>query len=142
MCIRDSRSSSLGFDRSAAQAGKEKAMKGLESFLRPEFINRVDEIVYFNQLTEDNFKDIARIMLSELDGVLRDKNITFHYDESVLDYLVKKSYSSAYGARNLRRQIQKDLEDPIASKLIDRYADPITMVSLSADGEQLNIVTD
>ena len=117
-------------------------MKGLESFLRPEFINRVDEIVYFNQLTEDNFKDIARIMLSELDGVLRDKNIAFHYDESVLDYLVKKSYSSAYGARNLRRQIQKDLEDPIASKLIDRYADPITMVSLSADGEQLNIVTD
>ncbi len=138
----NTRSSSLGFDRSAAQAGKEKAIKGLESFLRPEFINRVDEIVYFNQLTEGNFKDIARIMLSELDGVLRDKNITFHYDESVLDYLVKKSYSSAYGARNLRRQIQKDLEDPIASKLIDRYADPITMVSLSADGEQLNIVTD
>ena len=109
---------SLGFDRSANQLGKEKAMKGLESFLRPEFINRVDEIVYFNQLTEDNFKAIARIMLSELDAVMKDKNIAFSYDESVLDYLVKKSYSAAYGARNLRRQIQKDLEDPIAAKLI------------------------
>ena len=133
---------SLGFDRSANQLGKEKAMKGLESFLRPEFINRVDEIVYFNQLTEDNFKAIARIMLSELDAVMKDKNIAFSYDESVLDYLVKKSYSAAYGARNLRRQIQKDLEDPIAAKLIQRYAAPVTVVSLSADGENLNIVTD
>lgn len=117
-------------------------MKGLESFLRPEFINRVDEIVYFNQLTEENFKEIAKIMLSELEGVLKDKNIAFHYDESVLDYLVKKSYSAAYGARNLRRQIQKDLEDPIATKLIERYADPLRMVHLTAEGEQLNIVTD
>ena len=117
-------------------------MKGLEAFLRPEFINRVDEIVYFNQLSEDNFKAIARIMLSELDDVMKDKGIAFTYDESVLDYLVKKSYSPAYGARNLRRQIQKDLEDPIAAKLIQRYAEPITMVSLSADGETLNITTD
>ena len=138
----DIKGGSLGFDRSANQLGKEKAMKGLEAFLRPEFINRVDEIVYFNQLTEDNFKDIARIMLSELDAVMKDKNIAFSYDESVLDYLVKKSYSAAYGARNLRRQIQKDLEDPIAAKLIQRYADPITAVSLSADGESLNITTD
>ncbi len=138
----DIKGGSLGFDRSANQLGKEKAMKGLEAFLRPEFINRVDEIVYFNQLTEDNFKAIARIMLSELDAVMKEKNITFSYDESVLDYLVKKSYSAAYGARNLRRQIQKDLEDPIAAKLIQRYADPITRVSLSADGETLSITTD
>ncbi len=138
----DIKGGSLGFDRSANQLGKEKAMKGLESFLRPEFINRVDEIVYFNQLTEDNFKAIARIMLSELDGVMKDKSIAFTYDESVLDYLVKKSYSAAYGARNLRRQIQKDLEDPIAAKLIQRYADPITKISLSAESENLNIVTD
>ena len=138
----DIKGGSLGFDRTANQLGRDKAMKGLESFLRPEFINRVDEIVYFNPLTEDNFKAIARIMLSELERVLRDKNITFHYDESVLDYLVRKSYSSAYGARNLRRQIQRDLEDPIAAKLIERYADPITMVNLSAQGDELNIVTD
>ncbi|MDE6589748.1 MAG: AAA family ATPase, partial [Oscillospiraceae bacterium] len=85
----DIKGGSLGFDRSPNQLGKEKAMKGLESFLRPEFITRVDEIVYFNQLTEENFKAIARIMLSELDGVMKDKNIAFSYDESVLDYLVK-----------------------------------------------------
>ena len=133
---------SLGFDRSPSQIGKEKAMKGLESFLRPEFINRVDEIVCFNQLTEDDFKEIAKIMLSELDGVLKDKNIAFSYDTSVLDYLVRKSYSAAYGARNLRRQIQKDLEDPIATKLIERYANPLCMIHLSAHGDNLNIITD
>ncbi|MDE6590748.1 MAG: hypothetical protein K2K53_10490, partial [Oscillospiraceae bacterium] len=77
-----------------------------------------------------------------LDGVMKDKNIAFSYDESVLDYLVKKSYSAAYGARNLRRQIQKDLEDPIAAKLIQRYADPVSTISLSAEGETLNITTD
>ncbi|MDD6159653.1 MAG: ATP-dependent Clp protease ATP-binding subunit, partial [Oscillospiraceae bacterium] len=133
---------SLGFDRTAEQLGKEKAMKGLESFLRPEFINRVDEIVCFNQLTQDNFKDIAKIMLAELEGVLSDKGITFTYEESLLDYLVAKSYSPAYGARNLRRQIQKDLEDPIASKLIERYADPLRTIHVSADGDALSIVTD
>ena len=138
----DIKGGSLGFDRSPNQLGREKAMKGLEAFLRPEFINRVDEIVYFNQLTEDNFKAIARIMLSELSEVLKEKNIAFSYDESVLDYLVKKSYSAAYGARNLRRQIQKDLEDPIAARLIQRYADPIRLIALSAGGDQLHIVAD
>ena len=133
---------SLGFDRSANQLGKEKAMKGLESFLRPEFINRVDEIVYFNQLTEEHFKAIARIMLAELEGVLTDKGISFTYEESVLDYLVSKSYSAAYGARNLRRQIQKDLEDAIACKLIERYADPIRTIRVSAENGELNIVTE
>ncbi len=133
---------SMGFGRSPNQLGKDKAMKGLESFLRPEFINRVDEIVYFSQLTEENFKEIAKIMLSELSDVMREKNIAFHYDESVLDYLVKKSYSSTYGARNLRRQIQKDLEDPIAARIIERYAAPITCIELSTEGDSLNIVTD
>ena len=138
----DIKGGSLGFDRSANQLGKEKALKGLESFLRPEFINRVDEIVYFNQLTEENFKAIARIMLAELDGVLKDKNISFSYDDSVLDYLVKKSYSAAYGARNLRRQIQKDLEDPIAAKLIERYADPLRSIHITAEGDNLSIITE
>ncbi len=133
---------SLGFDRSANQQGKEKAMKGLESFLRPEFINRVDEIVYFNQLTEAHFKSIARIMLAELDGVLRDKHITFTYDESVLDYLVGKSYSAAYGARNLRRQIQRDLEDPIATLLIERYAQPMHTLHATAEGDKLNLIAE
>ena len=112
---------SVGFGRTADQQGRERAMKALESFLRPEFINRVDEIVYFNKLTEDNFKAIAAIMLRELQDALKEKGITFTWDDALLDYLVKKSYSMTYGARNLRRQIQKDLEDDIATKLIDSY---------------------
>ncbi len=127
---------SLGFDRSPTQLAKEKAMKGLESFLRPEFINRVDEIICFNQLTQDSFKEIAKIMLGELSQVLRNKGITFTYDESVLDYLVDTSYSPLYGARNLRRQIQKDLEDAIATLLIDHYAQPIVALDVTcAEGK-------
>ena len=126
---------SVGFGRTADQQGRERAMKALESFLRPEFINRVDEIVYFNKLTEDNFKAIAAIMLRELQDALKEKGITFTWDDALLDYLVKKSYSMTYGARNLRRQIQKDLEDDIATKLIDSYLHPIQSIQASADGE-------
>ena len=126
---------SVGFGRTADQQGRERAMKALESFLRPEFINRVDEIVYFNKLTEDNFKAIAAIMLRELHDALKEKGITFTWDDALLDYLVKKSYSMTYGARNLRRQIQKDLEDDIATKLIDSYLHPIQSIHASADGE-------
>lgn len=126
---------SVGFGRTADQQGRERAMKALESFLRPEFINRVDEIVYFNKLTEDNFKAIAAIMLRELQDALKEKGITFTWDDALLDYLVKKSYSMTYGARNLRRQIQKDLEDDIATKLIDSYLHPIQSIHASADGE-------
>ena len=126
---------SVGFGRTADQQGRERTMKALESFLRPEFINRVDEIVYFNKLTEDNFKAIAAIMLRELQDALKEKGITFTWDDALLDYLVKKSYSMTYGARNLRRQIQKDLEDDIATKLIDSYLHPIQSIHASADGE-------
>ena len=126
---------SVGFGRTADQQGRERAMKALESFLRPEFINRVDDIVYFNKLTEDNFKAIAAIMLRELQDALKEKGITFTWDDALLDYLVKKSYSMTYGARNLRRQIQKDLEDDIATKLIDSYLHPIQSIHASADGE-------
>lgn len=126
---------SVGFGRTADQQGRERAMKALESFLRPEFINRVDEIVYFNKLTEGNFKAIAAIMLRELQDALKEKGITFTWDDALLDYLVKKSYSMTYGARNLRRQIQKDLEDDIATKLIDSYLHPIQSIHASADGE-------
>ena len=126
---------SVGFGRTADEQGRERAMKALEGFLRPEFLNRVDEIVYFNKLTEDNFKQIAGIMLGELKGSLSEKGISFTWDEALLDYLVKKSYSLTYGARNLRRQIQKDLEDDIATKLIDSYLHPISAIHASADGE-------
>ena len=129
----------VGFGRSETEQGKAKAMKALEGFLRPEFINRVDEIVYFNRLTEDNFKAIAQIMLKELTQNLREKGIVFTYGEDLMDYLVKKSYSQVYGARNLRRQIQKDLEDPIATKIIDSYLEPISKINITSDGETLTV---
>ncbi len=130
---------SVGFGRSETEQGKAKAMKALEGFLRPEFINRVDEIVYFNKLTEDNFKAIAQIMLTELSQNLREKGIAFSYDNGLMDYLTKKSYSQTYGARNLRRQIQKDLEDPIATKIIDSYMEPLSKIRAVSDGETLTV---
>ena len=122
----DRQGGSVGFGRTATEQGRDKAMKALQQFLRPEFINRVDEVICFNQLSEENFRAIARIMLQELQEVLQEKNLTFTWDETVLDQLVKDSYSAAYGARNLRRHIQKSLEDPIATKIIESYLHPIT----------------
>ena len=133
-------SGSVGFGRTANEQGRERAMKALESFLRPEFINRVDEIVYFNKLTEGDFKAIASIMLGELKGTLAEKGITFTWDEALLDALVEKSYSQTYGARNLRRQIQKDLEDDIATKLIDSYLHPITQIRATAEDGQIKVL--
>ena len=135
-------SGSVGFGRTANEQGKERAMKALEGFLRPEFINRVDEIVYFNKLTEENFKAIAGIMLGELRDNLKERGITFTWDEALLDHLVKKSFSATYGARNLRRQIQKDLEDGIATKLIDSYLHPLHSIHASADGDSVVLTSE
>ncbi len=133
----NTKSGSVGFGRTANEQGRERAMKALQEFLRPEFINRVDEIVYFNQLTEDNFKAIAALMLQELQDSLAEKGIVFTWEDSLLDYLVKKSYSAAYGARNLRRLIQKELEDAIASRIIDSWQHPVARLDAASDGEQL-----
>ena len=133
----NTKSGSVGFARTANEQGRERAMKALQEFLRPEFINRVDEIVYFNQLTEDNFKAIAALMLQELQDSLAEKGIVFTWQDSLLDYLVKKSYSAAYGARNLRRLVQKELEDAIASRIIDSWQHPVARLDASSDGEQL-----
>ena len=122
----------VGFGRSVSEQDREKAMKALEQFLRPEFINRVDEVICFNRLTEENFKGIAAIMLKELQDSLRDKGITFTYEPSLVDYLTEKSYSITYGARNLRRRIQKDLEDPMATRIIESYETPITQIRARA----------
>jgi len=132
---------SVGFGRTANEQGREKAIKALNDFLRPEFINRVDEIVYFNQLTEENFKDIAVIMLKELQESLAAKGVTFIWDDSLLDYLVKKSYSAAYGARNLRRLIQKELEDVIAARIIENYHTPVTHLKAVGGEEKLELLS-
>ena len=132
---------SVGFGRSLTEQSKEKAMKALGEFLRPEFINRVDEIVCFNQLSEDNFRGIADIMLAELQQSLEGRGIAFTWDESVKDYLVKKSYSVAYGARNLRRAIQTDLEDPIAERIIKSYVDPFRSIKATCEDGTIRLET-
>ena len=132
---------SVGFGRSLTEQSKEKAMKSLGEFLRPEFINRVDEIVCFNQLSEDNFRGIADIMLAELQQSLEGRGIAFTWDESVKDYLVKKSYSVAYGARNLRRAIQTDLEDPIAERIIKSYVDPFRSIKATCEDGTIKLET-
>ena len=134
----ESSSGPLGFGKTVNEQSKDKAMKALQQFLRPEFLNRVDEVICFNQLSEENFRAIARIMLKELQDVLKEKDLDFTWDEAVLDQLVKDSYSAAYGARNLRRHIQKALEDPIATKIIDSYLSPIhALKAVVEDGKIL-----
>ena len=131
----------VGFGGSADQQGKERTMKALQDFLRPEFLNRVDEIICFNHLTKENFTGIARIMLEELRTSLSDKGYTFRYDDALVDYLVEKSYSMTYGARNLRRQIQKELEDPMAARIIDSFENPITQISATAADGAVQLYT-
>ena len=131
----------VGFDRSMNQQDSDRAMKALQQFLRPEFINRVDAVITFNRLTEENFRAIAKIMLGELAASLKEKGITFTYEESLVELLTEKSYSRTYGARNLRRTIQKELEDPMATRIIDSYEHPITQIQASAENGQIRLDT-
>ena len=114
----------------------EKAMKALSDFLRPEFINRVDEIICFNRLSEENFRAIAGIMLGELRDSLADRGIAVRWSDDVIDYLVEKSFSVTYGARNLRRTIQRDIEDQMAQRIIESYENPISQMGIrTQDGK-------
>ncbi len=135
----ETKTASVGFGSTANEQAKEKALKALQQILRPEFINRVDEIIAFNKLTEENFRGIAKIMLDELKDSLVDRGLEFSYDDTVVDYLVKKSYSETYGARNLRRTIQKDLEDPIAEKIIDSFETPISRIVLETEDDKIRV---
>ena len=129
----------LGFGGSLNDMGRERALKALNEFLRPEFINRVDEIVYFNQLSEENFRGIAELMLTETRDAIAERGISLSWNESLIDYLVKKSYSVTYGARNLRRTIQRDVEDAIAAKVIEKHGENVGRIKLSSDGEKVKV---
>ena len=129
----------MGFGRTESDMVKERTMKALRGFLRPEFINRVDEIVTFNHLTKENFLGIADIMLSELKESLALRGLTLSWDESVRDKLVQEAYSVTYGARNLRRAIQRLLEDPISEKIIDSFEHPISSIHLTAADGQVQL---
>ena len=131
-------SGSVGFGSSLTEMSRERSLKALGEFLRPEFINRVDEVVCFNSLSEENFRDIAELMLNEVKDCLSERNIALSWDDSALDYLVKKGYSVNYGARNLRRLIQKEVEDRIAQKIIESHG-MLDSVFLSSEADLLII---
>ena len=132
----DKRTGSVGFNMSADEQGKEKAVKALNDFLRPEFINRVDEIIYFHSLTEENIRAIASLMLEDLRTAMAERGTALTWDESVITYLAEKGYSAAYGARNLQRLIQKDVEDAIATEIIDHLKGAAKTVGLTVqDGK-------
>jgi len=132
----------LGFGRSENDMVKEKTMKALREFLRPEFINRVDEIITFNHLTEENFLGIADIMLKELKDSLSARGLVLTWNEDLRQLLTRKAYSMVYGARNLRRTIQKELEDPISEAIIDSFEHPISTIHIlvEEDSVKLDIV--
>ena len=138
----DRKDGSVGFGRTLTEQSREKAVKALGEFLRPEFINRVDEVVCFNKLSEENFRDIAGIMLRELSQSLNDRGIEFSWDGSLLSYLVEKSYSVAYGARNLRRTIQKDVEDPIAQRIIESFVEPLHTIRVGVTDGKVSLETN
>ncbi len=127
----EGRVGSFGFGRAPQEQVKEKAVGALREFLRPEFINRVDEIICFNRLTEENFLGIADIMLDELRQSLSSRGLTLTWDDAVGKFLSEKAFSTTYGARNLRRTIQQELEDPIAERIIDSFETPITGIHIT-----------
>ena len=129
----------LGFGRTENDMVKERTMKALKEFLRPEFLNRVDEIVTFNHLTEENFLGIADIMLNELRDSLLNRGLTLTWEESVRQFLAEKAYSVTYGARNLRRTIQRELEDPISEKIIDSFESPISAIHISVADDVIKV---
>ena len=136
----DKKDGAVGFNRTISELGREKAMRALQDFLRPEFINRVDEVVCFNHLSEENFRHIAKIMLDELRDGMREKEMELSYDDSVIEYLVKKSYSITYGARNLRRAIQKDIEDKIAAEIVNNYERGVKKVGVTAENDEIKVL--
>ena len=131
----------VGFGRTVSELDRDRAMKALNQFLRPEFINRVDEIICFNHLTEENFRGIARIMLGELTDALQEKGLEFVWDDKLVEYVTAKSYSLTYGARNLRRVLQKEIEDPLAGRIIGEYDHPFTKINATVEDGQVVLYT-
>ena len=130
---------SVGFGGTVNQLNRERAISALNEFLRPEFINRVDEIVCFNSLTEENFRAIAALMLNEVRDVMAQKNMELNWNNEVIDYLVKEAYSETYGARNLRRVIQKQIEDAIAEHVVAMRGSGIHSVTLGVENGAVSV---
>jgi ATP-dependent Clp protease ATP-binding subunit ClpA len=132
----------VGFGRTDREQTEEKTMKALKEFLRPEFINRVDEIITFNHLTKEDFAGIANIMLEELKQSLQERGLNLTWDDQINAYLVDRAFSVTYGARNLRRTIQRELEDPISERIIDSFEAPISAIHIYLDQGAVALKTE
>lgn len=130
----DGTSGALGFAKTKNEASKEKALKSLNEFLRPEFIGRVDEVVVFNELTVEDYKKIAALMLGEFVESLADKGITFTWDEAAADALAESAAGGSRGARDLRNEIRRKVEDVIASRIVESEGSVIKSVRVAASG--------
>ncbi len=133
------RDTALGFGKTTEEASKEKVMKALQDFLRPEFIARVDEIIVFNNLTEANYVDIARLMLEEYEPTLAEKHISFTFDEAACACLAKKSCNGKSGARDLRNTIRREVEEKIAEAMIRSRSDALRAIHVTADGDTIQV---
>ena len=132
----ESASSVLGFSEKKEIVAKDRTEKALSTFLRPEFINRIDEIITFRHLTKADFERIADIMLGKLRDHLKEKDIKLVYNDDVLSHIANESYSEKYGARNMRRYIERHVEDKIANVILENYHTSLSGISLSvADGD-------
>ena len=129
----NTKTASVGFGGTVSDMSRDRALKALGEFLRPEFLNRVDEVICFNSLTEENFAEIAVLMLNEVRDVMKTRDMTLTWDESVPAWLVKKGYSTVYGARNLRRLIQKEVEDTVAARIVEARGTALSEIRLTAD---------
>ena len=137
----DNSGTTVGFFSDEHTLTESKTMKALSTVLRPEFINRVDEIITFHSLTEENFVGIADIMLGELRAVLAEKEISLQYTEGAVRYVARNSYSHKFGARNMRRFIRREIEDVLAEKIVSDYSRTISsvMIGYSEENDKLII---
>ncbi|MCL2052893.1 MAG: ATP-dependent Clp protease ATP-binding subunit [Oscillospiraceae bacterium] len=134
------KSTGIGFNKSTSDISKEKAMKALSDFLRPEFLSRIDEVVVFNPLTRENYEAVAALMLDEMKEPLSEKNIAFEYDKAALSVIAEKSYGKKFGARDIRKFIRTDIEDEVAELIINSTARPFAELKIGAKGEEIDII--
>ena len=129
----------VGFNKTDAEVSQEKAMKALREFLRPEFLGRVDEIVVFNPLTEENYAEIAALMLDEMKEPLGEKNIRLAYDKEALKLIAHKAYGKKLGARDIRHVIRDEIEDKVAEVLIDKGEGAVSALGITAKDGKLTV---
>jgi hypothetical protein len=126
-----------GFSIDRHEQAAERVDKALSKFLRPEFINRIDEVITFRHLTVDDFAKIAKIMLTKMRDHLAEKDIKLVWSDDVLEFIARESFSDKYGARNMRRYIEKNVEDAVANLIIDAFPSSLSAVSVKVDNGAL-----